>query len=327
MLRRTVLTAAAIVAGASLCTGAAIAQTAWNMPTGYAPANFHTVNNIAFAEAVGKATGGKLAIKVHPNASLYKMLEIKRAVQQGQVPLGEVLMVTLANENSAFSADGLPFLATNYDDATKLWKAQRPVIEKLLEDQGLMLLYAVPWPPQGMFVPRPINSTGDMAGLAWRAYDRGTARIGEIVKAKSVTIQAAEVAQALASGRINSQISSAQSGIDYKIWESVKHFYDIQAWLPKNMIIANRKAFGELAPDVQKALLAEAAKAEQAGWASSRRTAESTKQTLRDNGMTVHTPGAQLKAELDKIGQQLITEWSADASPQGKAVLEAFRKQ
>jgi hypothetical protein len=190
-----------------------------------------------------------------------------------------------------------------------------------------MLLYAVPWPPQGMFVPRPINSTADMAGLAWRAYDRGTARIGEIVKAKSVTIQAAEVAQALASGRINSQISSAQSGIDYKIWESVKHFYDIQAWLPKNMIIANRKAFGELAPDAQKALLAEAARAEQAGWASSRRTAESTKQTLRDNGMTVHTPGAQLKADLDKIGQQLITEWSArpSANSEGGACLTATR--
>jgi TRAP-type C4-dicarboxylate transport system substrate-binding protein len=326
MLRRTVLTAAAIAASASLFATAAAAQ-AWNMPTGYAPANFHTVNNTAFAEAVGKATGGKFAIKVHPNGSLYKMLEIKRAVQQGQVPIGELLMVTLSNENSAWGVDGLPFLATNYDAAAKLWKAQRPVVEKLLEEQGLMLLYAVPWPPQGIFVPKPINTVADMAGLSWRAYDKGTARMGELFKARSVTIQAPEVAQALSSGRINSLISSAQSGIDYKVWESLKYFYDVQAWLPKNMVIANRKAFSALAPDVQKAVLAEAAKAEQAGWASSMKTAEATKETLRKNGVTVNAPSAQLATDLSKVGQQIISEWGGDASAQGKAIVEAFGKQ
>jgi TRAP-type C4-dicarboxylate transport system substrate-binding protein len=326
MLRRTILTTAAVAAVSSLWAGTAAAQAAWNMPTGYAPTNFHTVNNTAFAEAVGKATGGKLAIKVHPNGSLYKMPEIKRAVQQGQVPIGEVLMVTLVNENAAYSMDGLPFFASNYDDAAKLWKVQRPVIEKMLDEQGLMLLYAVPWPPQGLFVPKPINSVADMAGLNWRAYDKQTARMGELFKARSVTIQAPEVAQALSSGRINSLVSSAQSGVDYKVWESVKHFYDVQAWLPKNMIFANKKAFAALAPDVQKAVLAEAAKAEQAGWASSQKTAESTKQTLRDNGVTVSAPGAQLAADLNKVGQQIVTEWAAEASPQAKAILEAFRK-
>jgi TRAP-type C4-dicarboxylate transport system substrate-binding protein len=325
MLRRSVLTAAMLAAGTGLFAGAAAAQT-WNMPTGYAPSNFHTVNNMAFAEAVGKATGGKLAIKVHPNGSLYKMLEIKRAIQQGQVQLGEVLMVTLVNENSAYSLDGLPFLASNYEAAAKLWKMQRPVVEKLLDDQGLKLLYAVPWPPQGLFVPKPINSIADMAGLNWRAYDKQTARMGELFKARSVTIQAPEVAQALSSGRINSLVSSAQSGVDYKVWESVKHFYDVQAWLPKNMIFVNKKAFMALAPDVQKAVLAEAAKAEQAGWASSQRTAETTKETLRKNGVAVNLPGAQLAADLNKVGQQIVAEWSANASPQGKAILEAYRK-
>jgi len=325
MLRRTVLTAAAIAAGASLFAQAASAQ-AWNMPMGYAPTNFHTINNTAFADAVGKATGGKLAIKVHANGSLYKMLEIKRAVQQGQVPIGELLMVTLSNENSAWGVDGLPFLATNYDAAAKLWKVQRPVVEKLLEDQGLMLLYAVPWPPQGLFVPKPINRVADMAGLSWRAYDKGTARMGELFKARSVTIQAPEVAQALSSGRINSLVSSAQSGIDYKVWESVKYFYDVQAWLPKNMVIANRKAFAALAPDVQKAILAEAAKAEKAGWAASVTLAESTKETLRKNGVTVSAPSAELASDLSKVGQQIVSEWGESASAQGKAILDAFRK-
>jgi TRAP-type C4-dicarboxylate transport system substrate-binding protein len=275
----------------------------WDMPTGYAPTNFHTVNNVAFAEAVGKATAGKLAIKVHPGASLYKMPEIKRAVQQGQVPIGEVLMVTLVNENPLYGVDGLPFLANSYDSARKLWSVQRPYIEKLLDAQGLMLMYAVPWPPQGLFVP-----------------------MGELFKARPVTIQAAEVAQALATGRINSLVSSAQSGVDYKAWESVKFFYDVQAWLPKNMIIANKAAFNGLDKALQGQLLAEARKAEETGWASSVRTAESTKQTLASNGMKVAAPGAKLAGELSTIGRQMVDEWLASAGADGKSLVDAFRR-
>ena len=310
----------------ALCLPLLAQAQGWDMPTGYAPTNFHTVNNVAFAEAVGKASGGKLAIKVHPGASLYKMPEIKRAVQQGQVPIGEVLMVTLVNENALYGADGLPFLANSYDSAKKLWSVQRPYIEKLLDAQGLMLMYAVPWPPQGLFVPKEVNAVADMNGLNWRAYDKQTARMGELFKARPVTIQAAEVAQALATGRINSLVSSAQSGVDYKAWESVKFFYDVQAWLPKNMIIANKAAFNGLDKALQGQLLAEARKAEEAGWASSVRTAESTKQTLASNGMKVAAPGAKLAGELSAIGRQMVDEWLATAGADGKSLVDAFRR-
>lgn len=325
MIRRSMFRQAAVLCAALLAAGAASAQK-WDMPTGYAPANFHTINNTAFADAVGAATGGKLAIKVHPGASLYKMPEIKRAVQQGQVPIGEVLMVTLVNENPLYAIDGLPFLASSYDAARKLWGVQRPVVERLLDAQGLMLLYAVPWPGQGLFAPKEISGVADMAGLNWRAYDKQTARMGELFKARPVTIQAAEVAQALATGRINSLVSSAQSGVDYKVWESVKYFYDVQAWLPKNMIIANKAAFAALERPVQTALLAEARKAEEAGWAASAKVSETTRALLAANGMKVAPPSARLNAELNGVGAQLVDEWAATAGPEGKALLEAFRK-
>ena len=324
---KSTLTTLACIAG--LACGLAPAPAAaedWNMPTGYAPTNFHTVNNAAFADAVSKAAGDKLTIKLHPGASLYKMPEIKRAVQQGQVPIGETLMVTLVNENPLFAIDGLPFFADSYDAAKKLWKIQRPYVEKLLDAQGIKLLYAVPWPPQGLYTPKPIASVADMAGLNWRAYDKQTARMGEIFKARPVTIQAAEVAQALATGRINSLVSSAQSGVDYKVWESIKNFTDVQAWLPKNMVIANKAAFDKLDKSVQSLMLAEAAKAEEAGWASSLKTAESTKETLKKNGVSVVEPGAKLKGELSAIGKQMLDEWLATAGPDSKTVVDAFRK-
>jgi TRAP-type C4-dicarboxylate transport system substrate-binding protein len=254
------------------------------------------------------------------------MPEIKRAVQSGQVPIGEVLMVTLVNENALYAVDGLPFLASSYADAAKLWSAQRPYIERLLNTQGLRLLFAVPWPPQGLLTAKEVASAADLEGLNFRAYDKQTSRVGELIKARPVTIQAAEVAQALATGKINSLMSSAQSGVDYKAWESLKFFYDVQAWLPKNMVIVNKAAFAALDKPTQDALLAEAKKAEEAGWASSREVAEATKKTLADNGMKVRPPSPKLVADFNRVGKQLADEWLSGAGNDGKAIVDAYRK-
>lgn len=317
-----------IVAASAFAAAATTADAqSWDMPTAYAPTNFHTVNIERFAAGVKDATGGKLSLKVHSGASLYKMPEIKRAVQTGQVPIGEVLMVTLSNENPLYAIDGMPFLASSYADARRLWSVQRPYIERLLDAQGLKLLFAVPWPPQGLITGKEVKSTADLAGLSFRAYDKQTSRLGELFKARPVTIQAAEVAQALATGKINSLMSSAQSGVDYKAWESLKYFYDVQAWLPKNMVIANKTAFDSLDKGVQAALLAQAAKAEEAGWAASTEVAEATKKTLAANGMSVQPPSPKLVGELNALGQQMVTEWLAGAGSDGKAVIEAYGRK
>ncbi len=325
MLVRKMLLAAAAALAAAGAPATATAQS-WDMPTAYAPANFHTVNIERFAAAVKTATGGKLAIKVHPGASLYKMPEIKRAVQTGQVPIGEVLMVTLTNENPLYAVDGLPFLASSYAQAEKLWGIQRPYVERLLAAQGMRLLFAVPWPPQGLMANKEVNSAADLEGLNFRAYDKQTSRLAELFKARPVTIQAAEVAQALSTGKINSLISSAQSGVDYKAWESLRYFYDVQAWLPKNMVIVSNAALEALDPATRNAVLAEGKKAEQAGWASSQEVAEATKKTLAANGMKVLAPSPKLVDDLNRMGRQMVDEWLAGAGPDGKAVVEAFRK-
>lgn len=325
MLFRKTLALVAAGALAALAATGAYAQN-WDMPTPYSPTNFHTVNIENFAAAVKQATGGKLVITVHPGASLYKMPEIKRAVQTRQVSIGEVLMVTLVNDNSLYAVDGLPFLANSYDEARKLWTVQRPYIERVLDAQGLKLLFAVPWPPQGLMTAKEVQSVADLEGLNFRAYDKQTSRLGELIKARPVTIQAAEVAQALATGKINALTSSAQSGVDYKAWESLKYFYDVQAWLPKNMVIVNAAAFNALDKATQDVLLAEAKKAEEAGWKSSREVAEATKKTLAQNGMKVLPPSPQLVADFNRIGKQMVDEWLAGAGPDGKAIVDAYRK-
>ena len=310
---------------AAFAFGAA-AQTKWDLAAAYPATNFHSENLAAFAADVDKATAGKLKITVHANASLFKAPEIKRAVQGGQAQAGEILLANYQNEWQLFGADGLPFLADSYDASMKLYKAQRPLLEKKFGEQGMLLLYAVAWPPQGIYSKKPLSSAADLKGSKWRAYSPATARIGELVGAQPVTVQAAEVSQALATGVIESYMSSGSTGFDTKTYEHLKYWYDTQAWLPKNAVIVNKAAFDALDAATQAAVQKAAAEAEARGWAASKRVNTETLDKLKANGMNIVAPPAQLKADMKKVGDTMLTEWLDKAGPDGKALVEAFRK-
>jgi TRAP-type C4-dicarboxylate transport system substrate-binding protein len=325
-MRRTVLALLAAATAALLGVQPASAQTKWNLPAAYPADNPHSVNLIQFAKDVVDATGGKLQITVHPAASLFKAPDIKRAVQTGQVQIGEVLISLHENEDPIFGVDVVPFLATSFDESHKLWEASKPYIAKKLESQGMMLLFAVPWAPQGIYAKKDINTVEDMKGLKWRAYNAGTARIGELVGAQVVTVQAAELAQALATGVVNSFITSAATGYDSKAWESVDHFYDTQAWIPKNITFVNKAAFAALDKPTQDALLKAAATAETRGWKLWQEKSDWYLDQLKSHGMKVLPPSPELKAGLKKIGDQLTADWMKKAGKDGEAVLAAYRK-
>ena len=306
--------------------GAVMAQTKWDLPAAYPAGNFHTENLTQFASDVDKATSGKLKITVHANASLFKANEIKRAVQGGQAPIGEVLLVNFENENPMYGADGIPFLATSYAESKKLSDAQKPFLDKLLGTQGMKLLYAVAWPPQGIYVKKEIASVADMRGLKWRAYSPATGKIAELIGAQPVTIQAAELSQALATGVVDSYMSSGSTGYDSKTYESIKYFYDTQAWLPKNAVIVNKKAFDALDASTQAALLKAAADAEARGWKVSEEKNDWYKKALADKGMKIMTPSPKLMADLKQVGAIMLADWQKKAGPDGEAMIAAFNK-
>jgi TRAP-type C4-dicarboxylate transport system substrate-binding protein len=317
----SLITAAALLAGASM---PALAQTKWDLPAAYPASNFHSVNLAEFAADVDKATGGKLKITVHAGASLFKAPEIKRAVQGGQAQIGEVLISNFANEWAPFGADALPFLADSYDEAMRLWRAQKPMFDKKLGEQGLMALFAVPWPPQGVYSKKPLASGADMKGVKFRAYNPATSRLAELLGAQPVTVQAAEVSQAFATGVAESMISSGSTGADSKLYEHVKYWYDTQAWLPKNVVLVNRAAFAALDKPTQDALLKAAAEAETRGWAASKKANGESLDKLKAGGMQILPPTPALKADMKKIGEVMLKEWVDKAGPDGKALIDAF---
>lgn len=315
-----------LAAALMLAVQPAGAQVKWDLPAGYPPGNFHSKNLVQFADEVKAATQDKLQITVHAGASLFKVPEIKRAVQTGQAQIGELLMVVLENEDAYFGIDNVPFLATSFPEAKKLWSVTRAGVEKRLAAQGMHVLFAVPWPPQGFYSPKPLEKIEDLKGLKFRSYGASADRMGELAAMQVTTIQAAELAQAFSTGRVNSMISSGATGFDTKLWEHVKHFYDVQAWLPKNMIFVNDKAWTALDAATRDAVTKAAAAAETRGWAESEKLTGFYLDEFKKNGMTVSAPSPALKDGFKKIGEELAKDWLKRAGPDGQAALDAFRK-
>ncbi|HSV52729.1 MAG TPA: TRAP transporter substrate-binding protein [Burkholderiaceae bacterium] len=313
--------AAALTLGTS-----AFAQTKWDLPAAYPAGNFHTENLSQFAADVDKASGGKLKIAVHANASLFKAPEIKRAVQGGQAQIGEILLANFANENPIYALDGVPFLATGYPDAKLLYDTSKPAMDKLLAAQGMKMLFSVPWPPQGIYSKREVTSVADLRGIKWRAYSPATAKIAELIGAQPVQIQAAELSQALATGVVESYMSSGSTGYDSKTYEHIKNWYDTQAWLPKNGVIVNLRAFNALDPATQAAVTKAAADAEARGWKVSQAKNDEYKKLLTDKGMKIHKPSAKLMTDMQQVGTIMLADWQKAAGAEGTAIVEAYNK-
>ncbi len=316
----------AACAGVLALTATASAQTKWNLPSAYPNDNPHVENLNAFAKDVAEVTGGKLQITVHGGASLFKGPEIKRAVATGQAQAGEILISILENESPIFGIDVVPFLATSFDDAKKLWLASKPLIEQKLAAQGIMVLFTVPWGPQGIYAKKEINTIDDMKGLKWRAYNVGTARIGELVGAQAVTVQAAELPQALATGVVNAFMSSGATGYDSKVWETLTHFYDTRAWIPRNITFVNKAAFDALDKPAQEAVLKMAKVAEDRGWKVWDSKTEWYHEEIAKKGMKVLKPSKALDDGFKKIGDQLTADWLKRAGAEGQAVVDAYKK-
>ena len=315
-----------LAAACVLAASSAGAQTKWILPSAYPADNFHSENLAAFARDMADITGGKLTITVYPNASLFPATAIKSAVRIGQAQMGEVLLSLHDNEDPMLGIDVVPFLAASYEEARKLWEASRPAIERRLAAQGLMALFAVPWPPQGIYAKKEIKQIADMKGLSWRVYNAGTQRIAQIVDAYPVTIQAADLRQALATGLINAFMTSSATGYDSKAWETMTYFYDTQAWIPKNVTFVNKAAFDALDKPTQDALLKVAAAAEARGWWRSQDKTKWYIEQLAARGLQVLPPSKELKTGLQQIGERLTGEWLLKSGADGRAAIDVYKK-
>jgi TRAP-type C4-dicarboxylate transport system substrate-binding protein len=315
-----------ILAAAALTLGLNTSANAqnWDMPTPYSDAVFHTKNIIEFASDVNAATNGAMTITVHSAGSLFKHGDIKNAVRSRQVPIGEFFLSRLSNEDAAFGLDSQPFLATSYEDAARLWRAQKPVITELLAKQNLMPLFAVPWPAQGLYTKKEIKTVDDLSGLKFRAYNAALETFATLAGASPTQVEAPDIPQAFATGQVEAMITSPSTGASSKAWDFLSHYTPINAWVPKNIVVVNKQMFDALDADTQAAILTAAATAEKRGWEMSKAEAEAKTKVMQENGIIVVEPSAELMAGLKAIGDQMLAELQATASDAAKAIIAEY---
>lgn len=311
-------------AAALACATAAHAQS-WDMPTPYGDSTFHTQNIAQFADDVRTATDGALDITLHSAGSLFPHAEIKGAVRNRSVPLGEFFLSRLSNEDLAFGVDSQPFVATSYENAARLWAAQEPVVTELLAKQGLIPLFSVPWPAQGLYTNGKIATVDDLNGLRFRAYNAALEEFATLAGAAPVQIEASNIPQAFATGQVEAMITSPSTGVNSTAWDFVTHYTPINAWVPKNIVVVNQRMFDGLNADTQAAVLAAAQAAETRGWEMSAAEAQSMTAALAENGITVYEPSAALMEGLQGIGETMLGTWDAAASDSARAVLNAYK--
>ncbi|MEM9248022.1 MAG: TRAP transporter substrate-binding protein [Pseudomonadota bacterium] len=318
-----------LLLGASALAVTASAATAekWDMPMAYAATNFHSEVGANFAACVTDGTGGDLEIVTHPSGALFPGNEIKRAVQTGQASIGERLLSAHQNENPLYGVDSIPFLVSSFDEHEALWEIAGPAVAEVLEEDNLHYLYSVPWPPQGLYFAKEINAVSDMDGIKFRSYNTATARMAELTGMLPVQVEAAELSQALATGVAEAFISSGATGYDRKVWEHLTHFYEVDAWLPRNAVFVNKGAWEGLSDETKAVMESCAADAKAEGLARSKEYTAFTLNGLKEGGMTVQRAGDALVGELQAIGDTMTGEWLEAAGAGGAAIVDAYKAQ
>ena len=212
------------------------------MPLGYPKSSYVSEVAGAFARTASGAPLN-LDINLHYRGSYIPAREIKQAVAEGRVMLGERLLSAEAAKNPLYSYDSIPFLAAGLADNARLARIARPAVREALAAEGLELLYSVPFLPQGIYANRRIDSLADLRGLRLRVYSANSARMAELLGMEPVHVENAEVLAAIEEGRIDAVLTSAVSGVSLKLWQHYRYFHAINAWMPRAYVFANKRRF------------------------------------------------------------------------------------
>jgi TRAP-type C4-dicarboxylate transport system substrate-binding protein len=322
--RNALFALGASACGLGLAAAPARAAAVLDLATAYPDTNFHVQNERQFAAEVADATAGAVQIRVQAGGSRLKAPDVLAGVKSGQVAMGEVFGPSLGAIHGVFGLDAVPFIVTTYGAARKLWNTVERLVRDTLAAQGLVLLASVPWPPQGLFCARPIGAADDLKGLRLRENSPPVKRLAELLQAEPVRVETPELAAAARAGRINAVFTSAAQGIDTELYQSMPYFHEANAWLPRNLIVANPKALESLGAEHRTTLVRLAARAEERGWGLSERFSQTSTQALAKAGAKIAPLPSPVRTRLDRLGIQVARETVSKGDPALLALMGAF---
>ncbi len=291
----------------------------------YGANNFHTKGAEKFAKLVEKYTNGSVKIKVHAGSSLVKGNPLK-AVKDGTVPMTDMFIPFTAGGGKVFGISALPFIAKSYDDAYRLYQLSKPAYDKTCKKWNQKMLYAVSWPPSGIYTKKPINTIADFKGVKARTYDKNSANFVNMAGGNAVALPWGEVYSALRTGLVNAVVTSSASGKDGKFWEILTNFTKINYAYPLQAVTINLDYWNSLSKDQQSAVLKAAKEIEKAQWEASKNEDKVALKMLADHGMKISEASPQLAKELDGIAKKLLDDYLSNAGSDVKKIFKEYRK-
>ena len=291
----------------------------------YGATNFHTKGAVKYAALVKKYTNGSVNITVHAGGSLVKGNALK-AVKDGVVPMTDMFVPFTAGGGKVFGISALPFVASSYDDAYKLYQISKPAYNKTFKKWNQKLLYAVTWPPSGLYTKKAVNSTADFKGIKARTYDKNSANFIRMAGGSAVALPWGEVYSALSTGLVNAVVTSSESGKNGKLWEVLNHFTKIGYAYPLQAVTINLDYWNSLDKNQKTAMLKAAKEMEKIQWNISRNIDKKDLAILAKHGMIVTAPTATLKKQLAKVGEKMLKSYLKDANSDIKKIFKEYRK-
>ncbi|MFV0438291.1 MAG: TRAP transporter substrate-binding protein [Desulfopila sp.] len=319
----SVLSALALAIG--LCAGPAVAKTNWTANSVWPPNNHQTLALEEFAAKVREGTDGELEIMVSSGGALgYKGPELLKVVRDGMVQLSDMLVSGVAGEEKIFQVGTLPFLALDFQEARLLSDTARPYFDKAAEKWGQKILYISPWPGAGLWTKRAVSGVAEMKGLKTRTYDKNGALVVEATGGTPYALAFSEVYSSLATGAIDSVITSTPTAVDAKFWEVLRYYQPMNITIATDMVNVNLAAFNKLDTKTQEALVQVGREMEEAMWQKVVALDKEKEQVCVENGMEVVVPSAEFMKSLAAITEKIRTDWLEDASPEAKALYREY---
>ena len=310
---------------ATLAGSVLAANVQMNLNAKYGSTNFHTVGVQKFADLVKDYTKGSVDITVHAGSSLVKGNPLK-AVKDGTVAMTDMFIPFTSGGGKVFGVSALPFIATSYEDAYRLYQDSKPAYEDTAKKWNQKLLYSVTWPASGFYSNKKMESIEDFKGAKTRTYDKNSADFVNDAGGNAVALPWGEVYSALRTGMVDSVITSSSSGKDGKFWEVLSNYTKINYAYPLQAVTINLDYWNSLDKTQQEAMLKAAFEIEKAQWEAVKLEDKDALEMMEKNGMKITEASDDLKKQLDVIANKMLEDYLADAEGQTKEIFKKYRK-
>ncbi len=304
------------------------AKTTWNANSVWPPNNHHTIGLEEFAAKVKELSGGELELIVSSGGALgYKGPELLKVVRDNLVPLSDMLISGVAGDESIFQVVTVPFLCRNFEELKLLIDLARPHFDKAAEKWNQKILYIAPWPGAGLWTKKKVTTIEDMRGLKTRTYDKNGALVVEATGGTPYALPFSEVYSSLATGLIDSVITSTPTAVDAKFWEVLKYYQPLNITIATNMVNVNLKAFERLDEKSREALLKAAAEMEEKHWAGIAALDKEQESISNKNGIETVPVSDEFMEALTKVTMSIREDYLKGASPEANEIVQAFLKK